>query len=208
MSSVVDICNMALSRIGNSQRINALDEASIQAEQCSLFYEPSRDFVLTDYPWPFATAYVALAEVASNPNPNFPYSYAMPTDCIKARCIVNSIFPEGYWPDCIDRPNIPATPFKVINGSSGRLISTIVTPATLEYTLKVTSPELFDAIFISALAWKLGAQIAPAISKDASTAQKCEAAYRAEIAQAAAGALNESSSNYTRESVFITGRGQ
>lgn len=210
MSSVVDICNMALSHIGNSQRINALDEASIQAEQCSLFYEQSRDFVLRDYPWGFATAFVVLAQVATNPDPAYPYAYAMPTDCLKARSIVNPVFPEGYWPypGCIERPNIPAVQFRVVNGSSAKLITTSITPATLEYTLKVTSPEMFDPIFVSALSWKLGALVAPAIAKDASVASNCEQMYRAEMAQAAAAMLNEGSHSYTRESSFITGRGE
>lgn len=206
MASVVDICNMALSRIGNSQRINALDEASIQAEQCSLFYEPSRDFVLADYPWPFAMAYVSLAEVVDNPNPEFPHSYSVPTDCLRARRIVNGIFPDGAWPYCVNRPEIPQTPYRIINGASGRVLSTIVNPATLEYTAKVTSPELFDPIFVSALAWKLAGQIAPAIAKDAGAAQSCEGMYRAEMAQAFAGAENESAQDYRRESSFITGR--
>lgn len=208
MPSVVDISNMALSRLGNSQRINALDEASIEAEQCSLFYEPSRDFVLRDYPWGFATAFVSLAQVATNPDPEYAYAYSMPSDCLKARKIVNSVFPEGGWPfpGCIERPNIPATAFRVINGSSGRLISTAVSPATLEYTLQVTSPELFDPMFVSALAWKLAAQVAPALAKDASVATTCEQMYRAEMTQAAAAMLNEGSNSYVRESSFISVR--
>ncbi|MBD1601987.1 hypothetical protein [Pseudomonas typographi] len=209
MPSVVDICNMALSRIGNSQRINALTEASIQAEQCSLFYEPSRDFVLRDYPWAFATAFVSLAQVSTNPDPEYPYCYSMPTDCLKARRIVNEAFPEGYWPfpERIERPRIPRIGFRIINGSSGRLISTSVSPATLEYTIKVDSPELFDPIFVSALAWRLAGQIAPAIAKDANVAQTCEQMYRSEIAGAAAAMLNEGANDYVPESSFISGRG-
>ncbi|MGC8073889.1 hypothetical protein ACP3W1_25340, partial [Salmonella enterica] len=72
MSSIVDIANMALSHIGNSERINALDEASAQAEQCSLFFEPCVDEVLRAIPWGFATAFVDLAEVAINPDPEYP----------------------------------------------------------------------------------------------------------------------------------------
>ncbi|AXF52803.1 MAG: hypothetical protein [Podoviridae sp. ctdb7] len=208
MPSVVDICNMALSRIGNSQRINDLSEASIQAEQCSLFYEPSRDFVLRDFSWGFATAYAQLAEVATNPSPMFPYAYAMPTDCLKARQIVNAVFPDGYWPfpQCIERPIIQPIPFKVINGVSGKLLATQVSPATLEYTLKVESPEMFDPIFISALAWKLASNIAPGVARDAGVAQACEAAYQAQIHQASADDLNESAPGAQPESTFITGR--
>lgn len=206
MASVIDICNMALSRIGNSQRINALDEASIQAEQCSLFYEPARDFVLRDFAWSFARAYASLAEVADNPDPGYPYAYAIPTDCLKIRQIVNPAFPAWYgsaFDDCVRRPNVQAIAYRVM----GRTLATTVSPVTLEYTQQVTNPEYFDPMFVSALAWRLGSQIAPAVAKDAGVAQNCEAMYRAEIAQAAAAMLNEGANDYTFESSFITGRG-
>lgn len=133
MSSIVDIANMALSHIGNSERINALDEASTQAEQCSLFFEPCVDEVLRAIPWGFATAFVDLAEVAINPDPEYPYCYAMPVDCLLARRIVNSVWPVGYYPFPCDYqlPQIPPIQFRVINGSSGRLISTTVSPRSL-----------------------------------------------------------------------------
>ncbi|MFJ3117824.1 hypothetical protein BK645_09910 [Pseudomonas protegens] len=208
MPSVVDICNMALSRIGNSQRIDDLTEASIQAEQCSLFYEASRDFVLRDFAWGFATTYAQLAEVSINPTPMFPFSYAVPTDCLKARQIVNTTFPEGEWPPCsyVERPIIPPIPFRIINGGSGRLIATQVSPATLEYTARIESPEMFDPIFVSALAWKLASNIAPAIARDANVAQACESAYQAQIASAIAADLNESAPGPQADSSFITGR--
>lgn len=206
MASVIDICNMALSRIGNSQRINALDEASIQAEQCSLFYEPARDFVLRDFAWGFATAFASLAEVATNPDPAYPHSYAVPTDCLKIRQIVNPVFPAWYgapFDDCVRRPNVPGIGYRVV----GRVIATTVSPATLEYTQQVTNPELFDPMFVSALAWRLAGQIAPAVAKDAGVASTCEGMYRAEIAQAAAAMLNEGRTDTNFESSFITVRG-
>lgn len=210
MSSIVEICNMALSRIGNGDRIDALDEDSTQAEQCSLFYGPSRDFVLRGFHWGFATAFASLAEVSSNPDPEYPYAYAMPTDCLKVRRIVGSAIPESFWPcinDGMARPIIRPIPFRVINGSSNSLIATTASPATLEYTKKIESSELFDPVFVSALAWRLAGQIAPALSNNAGIAQTCETQYQAEIARAAADMLNEGVNDFTRESSFITGRG-
>lgn len=210
MSSEVAICNMALSRIGNSQRINALDEASIEAEQCSLFYEQTRDLVLRDFPWGFATAFASLAQVAINPDPNYPYAYAMPSDCLKIRGIVNQLFPDGYWPfpGCIQRPQVPRIAYRVISGTGGSYIATSATPATLEYTARIESPEAFDTMFVSALAWRLAQEVAPALAKDATTAQRCAQAYQAELNIAASNMLNEGANDFQPESSFITGRGQ
>ncbi|MNZ74579.1 hypothetical protein D3C78_930300 [compost metagenome] len=211
MSSVIDVCNMALYRIGNSTRIDDLSEASVEAEVCSQFYESCRDYVLrADCDWGFATAFSQLAEVPANPNPEFTYAYAVPNDCIRVRRIVNPAFPEGAWPDewrC-HMPELPRIKFRIINGTSQRLISTNVSPATLEYTLKVESPEMFDPMFVSALSWWIAAQIAAPLAKSDAIVEKCVAMYRSEIQAAAAAALNEGTTTYMRESIFIAGRGE
>ena len=46
MASVVEICNRALSNIGNSRSINSLTEASKEAGECSLHFEACRDALL------------------------------------------------------------------------------------------------------------------------------------------------------------------
>ncbi|CAI3798669.1 hypothetical protein GLGCALEP_02144 [Pseudomonas sp. MM221] len=210
MSSVIDICNMALFRIGNGMRIDDLEENSQPARICKQFYESSRDFVLrADCDWGFATAFAQLAEVADNPNPEYPFAYAVPNDCMRVRRIVNPVFPQGVWPAGMhcQMPELPRIQFRIINGSSQRLISTNVSPATLEYTLKVESPEMFDPVFVSALAWYLASQVAGPLAKDAGIASACAGEYRAEVLVAAAAALNESVTQYQHESIFITGRG-
>lgn len=50
MASVIEICNRALSNIGNNRSINSLNEASKEAGQCSLYYESIRDAS-----WPIST---------------------------------------------------------------------------------------------------------------------------------------------------------
>lgn len=210
MASVVEICNMALSRIGNAQRIDSLAEQSAQAEQCALFYEQTRDWVLRDMPWPFATKFVALAEVAVNPDPVHAHSYAFPPDCLFARRIVSQAIPGQYWPlayEGFDLPRMPAIPFRVVQGESARLIATSVSPAGLEYTARVEDPGFFDPIFVSALAYKLGVEIAPALAREPGIADRMEAAYRGVVASAFAQGMNEGQGMRMPESVFITGRG-
>lgn len=210
MSSVIDICNMAIFRIGNSIRIDDLEENSAPARICKQFYESSRDYVLrADCDWGFATAFVQLAEVVDNPSPEYSHAYAVPTDCMRVRRIVNPGWPQGAWPAGLDcnAPQVQRIPFRIINGASQRLISTSVSPATLEYTLKVESPEMFDPIFVSALAWYLASQIAGPLAKEASIAQACKAEYQDEVRMAAAASLNEGVTQYQGESSFITGRG-
>ena len=72
MASEVSICNMALFRIGHSQRIDSLSEASIAAELCKHIYPTIRDVLLESWDWTFARKRVALASVGDSPCPVFP----------------------------------------------------------------------------------------------------------------------------------------
>jgi len=87
MSSEITICNLALShiRVGS---INALTEASIQAQQCKLLYPILRDSVLENAPWQFATRIVSLAELTDVEVFNFAYAYQYPSDCLKIKRLI------------------------------------------------------------------------------------------------------------------------
>ena len=82
MASVIEICNRALSNIGNSRSINSLNEASKEADQCSLHFDACRDAALADFDWNFATKRLALADT-NNPPPDWQYAYQYPTDCVR-----------------------------------------------------------------------------------------------------------------------------
>jgi hypothetical protein len=82
MASVIEICNRALSNIGNSRSINSLTEASKEAGQCSLHFDSCRDAALADFDWNFATKRLALADT-NNPPPDWAYAYQYPTDCLR-----------------------------------------------------------------------------------------------------------------------------
>ena len=86
MASVVQICNIALTRIGQSKLIDSLAERSVAAEMCTLHYEACRDEVLRDFDWPFAEARVALAGIGQPPS-NWTFRYRLPDNCLKARSI-------------------------------------------------------------------------------------------------------------------------
>jgi hypothetical protein len=51
MSSVIDICNLALSHIGQAADVSSIDppENSIEAEYCARFYPMARDTLLEAY---------------------------------------------------------------------------------------------------------------------------------------------------------------
>ena len=64
MASEVDICNLALSHLGDNATVASIDppEGSAQAEHCSRFYPIARDTLLEMHNWNFSTRRAVLAQ--------------------------------------------------------------------------------------------------------------------------------------------------
>ena len=149
MASEVQICNMALIKIGSTRNIDSLDEQTREARYCKQLFEPVRDAVLREWDWNFATA---LAELTPVDTPAFGYSYAyeLPNGCLKAR-----------------RLSIPAAVFRIV----GSQLHTNQETAALEYTKRIADPNLFDVSFVMALAARMAAELAEPVAKSSTKNQ-------------------------------------
>lgn len=85
MSTDVDICNLALARLGDPATISSIDppEGSAQADHCARFYPMARDAVLTAHPWRFAISRKRLAKLAEAPVGTEANYFALPSDCLR-----------------------------------------------------------------------------------------------------------------------------
>lgn len=186
MASEIEICNMALSRIGNSRFINSLSEKSKEAEQCNLHFGHCRDAVLSDFPWNFASKRVALADT-NNPPPDWKFAYSYPTDCLKAIAIIQS---GQKYPQ-------PHNAINFLVGSdadgTGKLIYCDQQQAWLQYVASVTDVNMFDSLFIDALAWRLAGELARPLASNAGIGNEAFQMYTMAIASAGAHSLDESS---------------
>lgn len=83
MSSVVEICNAALTGLG-AELISSLEETSEQAIRCNLVWNTSRRAVLRLHPWKFAIHTEELARLANiNRKFRYDYSFRLPADYIR-----------------------------------------------------------------------------------------------------------------------------
>lgn len=185
MASVIEICNRALSNIGNSRSINSLDEASKEAGQCSLHFDACRDAALADFDWNFATKRVALADT-SNPPPDWDYAYQYPTDCMR---ITEIMLPGVRNPSAALRVQYVTG---ADSNGTGKLIYTDQPQAWLKYVGRVTDVNMFDAIFIEALSWRLAAAINMPLTGSADLGNNALSMYSRVILSAGSHSLNES----------------
>jgi len=181
----VQICNMALARIGVSQFIANLDtEKSNEAINCNLFYDQAVDFALRDFDWNFSRRIVALSLAAGDAAPNWTYKYSYPGDCLFARAVV----PLGLrFPRADQR-----VPFEVASDGAQVVIYSDEPDAVLRYTARVQNPAFFDAQFVSAVAYLLGSEIAIPLSLKPDIAKNARDGYALTVSRAAANNLRES----------------
>ena len=211
MTSVVGICNLALTRIG-AQTINSLDEASSAARNCTALYEPTRDTMLRARPWRFARRRAVLAALGLDESQmprEWRHVYALPADCLTALYIEPA---DGgsidYLRGChreYEYRRIPdeTPPFEL---RADRQILTDEEEAVLIYTGRVEDPTRFDPLFVEALSWRLGADLSTALKGDARRRQEALSEAQAAINTAAATDANETTQRQQREADWITAR--
>lgn len=141
MSTEVDICNIALHRIG-AERITSLADTTKRAKICNDLYSFERDLLLREHPWNFATARVALAKTANTPLFGFTGEFQLPADYIR---VIDTEF--GDYEDFEFR--IEAD--KLLCDESS---------IKIEYIFKATDTSKFDAKFIETLALRIASRLA------------------------------------------------
>ncbi len=200
MTSVVGICNLALSHLGVGKEIATLEtEKSQEAAACRRFYEQIRDQVLGEVHWPFATKIADLNLIEENPNSEWAFSYRYPSDCLAARKILSGTRNDNRQ---------TRIPYRIAKDDAGTLLFCDKEEAELEYTVKVTDPSFFPSDFVMALSLRLAGYIAPRVTggDPFKLGDKAFALYRLEIAAAQDSAFNEEQDEELPDSEFISGR--
>lgn len=181
------VCNIALSRIGISKVIGSLgSDLSEEAAQMRLHYSIELEATLRAYPWAFATKYdsalVLVVGTATVPvNDDWQYAYRPPIDCVFVRRIVNE--KAG-----IQRTFDPQPPmFRIGQNAAGTedLIFTNELDPTIEYTSRpACTAGRGDALFRSALAWRLAAAVAPALTRIKGKEEGCLVMFERTVSEA------------------------
>jgi hypothetical protein len=189
MATKTEIANLALSHLGIGKEIADLDnEKSQEAVTMRRFYEQTRDAVLRDFPWPFATRFAALALVADPPTETeeWAFSYRYPTDCLMMRRIqIGSARVDT---------NQSRIVFKTGRDDQGQLIYTDEEEAKIEYTFREEDPQRYPADFQLAFSLRLAHYAAPRLTggDPFKLGLRAVQLYIQEISMAQASASNES----------------
>lgn len=161
--SQVDVCNLALSRMGGHSiaQITSLGEASTEARQCAIKFPHVLKSALRSYPWHFAVKEIALALLGAGAanmfKDNILYQtlqyYQYPEECLQILAINPVMGRKGnYYTESFDY-----TVERIADGT--KVIVTSCPKAVLTCTSYADDPSIWDSLFTDAFAWQLAAEL-------------------------------------------------
>lgn len=175
MTSQIDICNRALAVAGTRSTIDSFDEGTAESIQAALWYDTTRQELLRAAPWSFARATGVLSQLGSaqagmSQYP-WPYMYAYPVDCMKARYVLGPTpVAGGDQPLWCDSGPSRANKFLIGSALVGvppqrvRVLLSNRDQAQLVYTADIQDVGMFDPLFQGALVQLLASRFAIPLS--------------------------------------------
>jgi hypothetical protein len=189
------VCNRALLRIGQSQLINDLGQATPIARACKALFADSRDACLEARDWPFARKRATLTALTDGARGGWAYGYSFPEDCIAPRYIEAATDSEDNDDELTSSADATGLltgarpiPFDLEDGTNGPIILTDQPSAELVYTARITAVPRFTPLFKNCLAYLLASDLAFGIAKKPEVGEAMAKLFERAIERAAASA--------------------
>ena len=170
MPGQVDLCNMALSKVGESF-IRDTAEETRPAKLCALMFAPVRDAVLRAYPWRFALKRYSASPLKKKPAFGFAHAFQIPSDCLRILTVEDNAeyAREG---DCV-LADVPVFNFTGVS--------------------RVEDTEKFDSLFVSAFTTKLAAELVMSLTSLPALKAQLDREYADVLAEARRASAKEAS---------------
>ena len=200
MSTAVDICNLALARLGDPATISSIDppEGSAQADHCARFYPMARDAVLSSHPWRFAVTRKRLAKISEKPVGTEANYFALPSDCLRLVSVHDAGEVTPWDENFIDLPPLTHT---VEQRASAKVLLCYASDVFVRYVSVRTPESVFPPDVVDAVGWLLASYLAGTMVPGTSGTQR--AAQRTQAYQGSLQAAVANDSAHTVERVRV-----
>lgn len=166
MSSETDFLNGALGKAG-VKRIASLDDNTVEANWCKVYYAPTRRGLLGMANWSFAETRLQLNLDATAPLFGFTYAYALPPTIVKFKTYngieVNVLMAVDWQEWRFFQPS-----WKI----EGKFLFSNDASAFIEYVRDSENPSEWPPLFYNCMQAWLGSHLAQAIRHDDKKAQE------------------------------------
>jgi hypothetical protein len=157
--SVINICNLALTRMGGNQinLVASLEEAGEEARLCRRLYPQVLADLLRGYPFAFALDREPLALLKIHEQGRLPFEYAYPAAALK----LWRVAPLAL----LDQDSLFSVQFEIGYGSGGRSVFCDQAKVYALFSRTIEDPGYFDPLFVEALAWSMASELALATNR-------------------------------------------
>jgi hypothetical protein len=190
------ICQLATAHL-RAGTIGSIDDNSIAATHCKLFYETLRDVVLEGSNWGFARKVKPL-QLLSETEFGWTYAYQYPSDCLRVNKLMIN-YETSAQDDVV---------YCISNINGAKVILSNEPGLRISYRSRVTNTDLFPASFKMALSYLIASEIAVAVIgvKEGERLKKISLnMYASYLGSASENDANEEQ-NLPQESEYVTAR--
>lgn len=185
MTSVIEICNRALSnKLGESTITSLLDDSKA-AKSVNLAYPYVRDLVLNLHVWNCTVDRATLAPLVAPPDHKYQYAYQQPADCIK----ILEVDTDYDW---------------VKEGET--ILTDEGSSLLIRYQKKVTDPSCYGPLLIECIITRLAYDICEEITQSTSKKQELAQDFQRVLIAAKTLDAQEGSPSNLKEDDWITVR--
>lgn len=170
MSSIIQICNRALTKLG-SNRITSLDDNVKGARTMSANYDAVRRAAIRAHRWSFAIVRTTLPAMADAPAWGYTKQYQLPPDNLR----VDQVDRYWVWFGNLFRGYTDSFDFTPYAIESGRILTNLAAPLKVRYSRDITDPNLFDTTFDEYLACLLAREACEDLTQSSTKFQQIEA---------------------------------
>jgi hypothetical protein len=170
MSSIIEICNRALTKLG-SNRITSLNDNVKGARTMAANYDPVRRAAIRAHRWSFAIVRTTLPAMSDAPAWGFTKQYQLPADNLR----VDQVDRYWVWFGNLFRGYTDSFDFTPYAIESGRILTNLSAPLKVRYSRDITDPNLFDTTFDEYLACRLALEACEDLTQSSTKFQQIEA---------------------------------
>lgn len=166
MASKVEICNLALARVG-ANRITSLTDNLEEARLCNLMYPTIADEVMAEGPWSRTLARASLAATSNTPTYGYDNEFQLPTVPVLLRVLsINESIPGN-----VD--------YRI----EGDKLLTDESTIKIRYIGRIEDPASYGPYLTKAIVSRLAAELAYTLTANAAAAERLMERYRIDVAE-------------------------
>ena len=179
INSKTEICNLALTQIGDMRITAYEDEDDLNARLCRDNYDQCRDQLLSSAFWSFAITRATLAQHGSAPAFGEEFYYVLPSDYLRmvsSNDLYPRVMPDDYRIEMIDNTKVLVTDQDSV---------------VIRYVYRNDTPATYNPLFVGALSTTLAASLAYTVTGNERLAEMLHIKADREVSKAIHENINE-----------------